>query len=147
MTAPEDKNRGALERLDDALVEDIIAASDDDILAEAKQDGTHPEDVAASMRDLFEATIATTKKSRLAAAKAAVVADRRRPGTGLPSDPTEARRLLERLLAHHPDTARELTMAARKGQGGTLSDDEVYGWLEDLRDLGISVSDGSGDKT
>jgi len=38
MTAP-DKDREALERLENALIEDILAASDDDILAEAKEDG------------------------------------------------------------------------------------------------------------
>ena len=142
MTGPEDKDREGLERLDKELIEDILAASDDEILAEARDDGADPEAVASAMRALFEDTVAATRKVRLAAAKAAVAADRMRPGTDLPSDPTEARRLLERVLAHHGD----LTTAARKGRGGTLSDEEVYGLLQDFRDVGISITDGSGDK-
>jgi hypothetical protein len=142
MTGPEDKDREGLERLDKALIEDILAASDDEILAEAREDGTDPEAVATAMRALFENTIAASRKARLAAAKAAVAADRIRPATDLPSDPMEARRLLERVLARQGD----LTTAARKGgRGGTLSDEEVYGLLQDFRDVGISISDGSGD--
>jgi hypothetical protein len=47
-------DREALDRLGDALVEDILAASDEEILAETKQDGEDPESVAAAMRALFE---------------------------------------------------------------------------------------------
>jgi hypothetical protein len=141
MTGPEDKDREGLERLDKALIEDILAASDDEILAEAREDGTDPEAVAAAMRGLFEKTVAASRKARLAAAKAAVAADRMRPAADLPSDPMEARRLLERVLARHGD----LTTAAWKGRGGTLSDEEVYGLLQDFRDVGISISDGAGD--
>jgi hypothetical protein len=142
-----DKDREALERLENALIEDILAASDDAILAEAKEDGADPEAIAAAARALFETTVATKRKARLAAAKAAVAADRRRPaGTLVPSNPTYARRLLEHLLARHPDTAGKLTMAARKGKTTALSDDEVYGLLEDFRDIGISLTEGSADE-
>jgi hypothetical protein len=41
------------------------------------------------------------------------------------------------VLARH----RDLTIAARKGQDGALSDDEVYGLLEDFRDAGISLDE------
>jgi hypothetical protein len=53
---------------------------------------------------------------------------------------------LEHLLARHPDTAGKLTMAARKGKTTALSDDEVYGLLEDFRDIGISLTEGSADE-
>jgi hypothetical protein len=141
MTAPKDEDREALERLENALMEDILAASDDDILAEARDDGTDPETVAAAVRALFESTVAAKRKARLRAAKAAVAANRAPSVVDLPSDPTEARRLLERVLARHGN----LTAAARKGRGGTLSDEEVYGLLEDFRDIGISLSERSGD--
>jgi hypothetical protein len=140
MTGTEDKDREGLERLDKALIEDILAASDDEILAEAREDSTDPEAVASAMHALFEDTVAATRKARLEAAKAAVAADRMRPTTDLPSDPAEARRLLERVLARHGD----LTTAARKGRVGILSDEEVYGLLQDFRDVGISISGGSG---
>jgi hypothetical protein len=46
---------GELGRLADFLVEDILAASDADILAEAVADGEDPEAIAAAMRALFTA--------------------------------------------------------------------------------------------
>jgi hypothetical protein len=137
MTASEEKDRESLERLDKALIEDILSASDAEILAEVRANGDDPEAVAASLRALFNKTVIAAKKGRLAAAKAAVVADRARRAADLPSDPAEARRLLDRVLARH----RDLMTAARKGQGATLSDEEVYGFLEDFRDLGISLND------
>jgi hypothetical protein len=132
----DNKDHEGLERLRDVLVEDILAASDDSILAETKQDGGDPEAVAASMRALFEKAIATGGKARMAAAKAAVAADRRHSATVIPLNSTAARRLLDRVLAHDPETASKLTMAARKGKSGELSDDEVRGLLEDFQELG-----------
>jgi hypothetical protein len=146
MTGPEDRDREALDRLQQALIEDILATSDDDILAEAAEEGIDPEAAATANRALFEKALAINKKARLEAAKAAVAADRRRALTVLPSNPIEARRLLARLLKRHPKTSGELTMAARKGQGGDLSDAEVYSFLEDFRDLGIDLSDAADDE-
>lgn len=137
MTAPENKRREELDRLEDALVEDIFAASDQSILAEARQDGTDPEAVAAATRALFEKAVAARGKARLAAAKAAAVADRRRPAAVIPFDPAAARRLLERAMARDPETAQKLTLAARKGKSASaLSDEEVHGMLEDFQELG-----------
>jgi hypothetical protein len=48
----------ALGRLADFLVEDILAASDEDILAEAVADGEDPEAIAAAVRALFEKVFA-----------------------------------------------------------------------------------------
>jgi hypothetical protein len=140
MTASDDKT--ALERLNDALVEDILAASDETILAEARQDGQDPERIVAATRALFERVVLRTRKIRLVSAQAAVAGDRRaRAHTAVPADPEAARRRLQRLLARHPEAARKLTLAARKGQSAELSDDEVRGWLEDFEELGISDTD------
>jgi hypothetical protein len=137
MSAPENKPREELDRLEDALVEDVLAASDESILAEARQDGTDPTAAAAATRALFEQAVSLTGKARLAAAKAAAVADRRRPAAVIPLDPTAARRLLDRAMARHPETAQKLTLAARKGgSAAAFSDEEVRGILEDLQELG-----------
>lgn len=136
MTGPGNSDREALERLGDALVEDILAASDEAILAETKQDGEDPEAVAAAMRALFEKVVATKGKARMAAAKTAVAADRQRSAAVIPLNPAAARRLLDRALARDPEAASKLTMAARKGKGSGLSDDEVRSLLEDFQELG-----------
>ena len=49
---------GELGRLADFLVEDILDASDEDILAEAVEDGEDPEAIAAAVRALFEKVFA-----------------------------------------------------------------------------------------
>jgi hypothetical protein len=137
MTGPENKQRQKLDHLEDALVEDVLAASDNSILAEARQDGADPEAVATATRALFEKAVAARGKARLAAAKAAVVAERRRPAAVIPLDPVAARRLLDRAIARDPETAKNLTMAARKGtDASAFSDEEVRGMLEDFQELG-----------
>jgi sirohydrochlorin ferrochelatase len=138
MTDRADNERQALGRLKAALIDDILAASDESILAEAKQDGLDPRAVAAGVRALFEKTVAAGNKAALEAAKAAVAADRGRSATVVPFDPTAGRRRLAQLLEQNPDTARTLTIAARKGTSGEFSDDEVQGLLEDFEDLGIA---------
>jgi hypothetical protein len=143
MTASEEKDREGLQRLDKALIEDILTMSDDEIQAEVHEAGDDPEAVAAEVRALFEKTVIATKKARLAAAKTAAAADRSPPAPDLPSDPTEARRLLERVLASHQD----LTTAARKGRDATLSDEEVFGLLQDFRDIGIPLNEEPGEET
>jgi hypothetical protein len=140
MDAMTDRNRDqeALARLNRALVDDILAASDESILAEVKEEGSDAAAIAAAARALFEKTAAVAGKTLLATAKVAVAADRRRPGASVLSlDAAAARRHLQRLFVQHPDTAQKLTLAARKGQLGEFSDEEVFGLLEDLADLGI----------
>jgi hypothetical protein len=136
MTETGNSDREALDRLGDALVEDILGASDEAILAETKQDGEDPEAVAVDMRALFEKVVAARGKARMAAAKAAVAAHRQRSAAVIPLNPAAARRLLDRAMARDPETASKLTMAARKGKAGELSDDEVRGLLEDFQELG-----------
>lgn len=125
-------DRDALDRLTAALVEDILSASDEEIIAEARDDHEVPAGAAAVTRAQFEKAAALAAKNRLAAAKLAVANDRRRPAGGSPPDPAEARRRLERILAQ--DT--NLTLAARKGQG--FSDEDVQGMLQDLKELGLA---------
>jgi hypothetical protein len=137
-----DRNRDqeALARLNRALVDDILAASDESILAEAKEEGADPAGIVGATRDLFEKAALVSRKTLLAEARAAVAADRRRRSAAVTSlDTAAARRHLQRLLAQHPETAQKLTLAARKGKPGNFSDDEVFGLLEDFEDLGISL--------
>jgi hypothetical protein len=54
---------GCLDEEIDALVEDILAASDDSILVETKQNGDGPEAVAVSVRTLFEKTVAAMHRA------------------------------------------------------------------------------------
>lgn len=53
--------RSALDRLEDALVEDILNASDEDILAEIREDGGEdPAAIAAEVQAIFAAALNRT---------------------------------------------------------------------------------------
>lgn len=137
MTDPADKVIDELARLRKALIEDVLTASDASILAEARQDGHDPATLAAVTRALFEKAAIASNKAQLEAAKAAVAADRQCTATVVPLDPAVARQRLARLVAQEPQAA--MTMAARKAKAGDLSDEEVFGLLEDFAELGISL--------
>lgn len=138
MTGRKSADREALDRLVDFLVEDALNASDEDILAEAREAGIEPESDAARLRALFERTVLDANKRRLLAAKAAVRADKSVPGRrATVLDIQEARRRLE-LLLEQRNTALPITMAARKES--ELSDADVMSMVHDLEELGLLPS-------
>jgi hypothetical protein len=143
MTTNSNDARDALRRLADALAEDVLSAPESEILEEAAELFGDPAKLAANMLKLFEQTMGEQGKERLAAAREAVAAERRRPAGVFRLPPAEARRLLQQLIAADPETARKLTVAARKGEG--LSDDDVQSMLEDFEELGVTLPGGTED--
>lgn len=136
MTGKPKDAREALRRLADALAEDVLNAPDEQVLEDAAEIYGNADRLAADMLRLFEQTASEQGKARLAAARAAIATEHRRPARTVRLDPAAARRRLHQLIAADPETARKLTMTARKGEG--LSDDDVYGMLEDFEELGVS---------
>ena len=66
MTGDQKKERNALDRLADALVDDILNASDEEVLAEAEEDGIDPAKLAGHLREVFErAATEVAKQSSL----------------------------------------------------------------------------------
>jgi hypothetical protein len=129
--------REALRRLADSLAEDILNAPDQEILEGAKEIYGSPEKLAAEMLKLFEQTANEQGKARLAAARAAVAADRRQPSKSARMDAAEARRRFQRIITTDPDATR--TLAARKGE--EPSDDDVRSAIEDFEELGVLPPD------
>lgn len=145
MTGSKNSDRAALDRLADALVEDVLNASDADIAAEAKEDGVDLAGEAAAGRSIFEKARAIKAKERLAAMKKAVAADRQHGAQVVKLDPQEARRRLNSVLEKNPGIESRLTLAARKGVH--RSDEDVQSMLEDLAELGlVSLDDGEKDQ-
>ena len=137
MTGKDKKERRALDRLADAFVDDILEASDEEILAEFTESHGDPAKNAAEMRALFEKAVLVINKRRLKAAQAAVTANARPAHSGPAIDINEARQRLRRILAGAVDP--RLTLAARKES--ELSDSDVLGMLDDLRELGIGLDE------
>lgn len=135
MTGNSRTARSALDRLADALVEDILNTSDEDILAEFQESQGDPERNAVDMRSRFEKCLIAANKQRLAAAKAGVAANRLTTG-GRASiiDMAKARARLRAVL-DAPSLPPTLTLAARNES--ELSDSDILGMLDDLRELGV----------
>jgi hypothetical protein len=125
MTGRKKSDRSALDRLADALVEDILSASDGELMSEV---GRGDVDGAAAARAAFNRAAATSGKRRLASAKTGGHGLRQLPPNFRTLDPKTARLRLDELIARHPETASKLTPASHKGE--KLSDEDVYGMLE-----------------
>jgi hypothetical protein len=140
MTGKGKKERAALDRLADVLVDDILNASDEDVLTEFKETHGDPDYNAAEMRALFERSVLASNKKRLAAARIGAAA-KRHPPTGFAATPIDmqAARARLRAIMDTPGLPQKVTLAARKEN--ELSDADILGMLEDLRELGILPPD------
>jgi hypothetical protein len=52
-----------LENLKDAMIEDILSLTDEEVIAELIEDGKDPAEVAARMRRLIEAALAKVRRA------------------------------------------------------------------------------------
>ena len=138
MTGPDKEGREELARLVDVLVEDLLATSDQEIVAEFIEEKGDPAKNADIMRALFEKSVLKSNKDRLHAARAGLEADRAAPVTAKIVSMANIRGRLRRTLAACPPEVK-LTLAARNEN--ELSDTDVLGMLQDLEELGIVAPD------
>ena len=127
----------------DPIVEDLLSLSDEEILAEAHEEGLDVELLAAEVRKRYAAAISAVGKRRLADARSkleAVRAFRSAPAiTSL--SVSEKEQLLRKFAANDNPLQRRLTMAARNGGG--LTEAEMDAVLLDLIELGALNSEGT----
>jgi hypothetical protein len=135
MTKKTMKEQQALDRLADALVDDVFNASDEEIMAErAEMKNVAEED--AKLKALFEQALLKANKSRLAAAKAGAAANRD-PIMRTPAPVVDIAAARERIraLVKAEDPSRPVTLAARNED--ELSDADILSMYEDLVELGV----------
>lgn len=127
----------------DALVEDWMTLSDEEVVAEFRADGFDPEVVAAELRAHIEGLVAESGKSRLARARAGLAEARASRAASnvfhLPISRKQA--ILSQFAANDGRLRDRMTMAARKGEGA--SEREIDDILRDLRDLGAIDDQGN----
>jgi hypothetical protein len=131
-------NKKALSQLVNALVEDVLTTSDQEILAEYTEAYGDPKKNSDAMKTLFEKSVLKVRKKRLRAAQAGVAADRLFSTAPKVVSIENARGRLRRVLASCPPHVK-LTLAARNED--ELSDADVLGMLQDLEELGIVAPD------
>jgi hypothetical protein len=127
------KERTPLDRLKQALVDDVLQETDLEILEEFSEQHGSPDATAIQMGALFEKTVLIANKQRLAAARAGAV-DAKGIETTVSLPIAEARAVLHRTLAAHADDDR-FTLAARKET--ELSDSDVLDMLQAMKELGL----------
>jgi hypothetical protein len=136
MTGNNKKERQPLSRLVEALVEDILAASEEDILAEEAEAGADPAKTADAMQALFEKSVLLSNKDKRRRAKAGADAARYVVVVPMATAAANPREYLRRVLASRPSGV-PITLAARNES--ELSDEDVLGMLQDLEELGITL--------
>jgi len=121
-----------LDRLTETLVDDILASSDAELLAEA---AVETDDGATLARRAFERASRTVAVRRIRRDKNTPAGRRLAPANIRALDPKTARGWLDAYLASNPETAGQLRRAARRDN--KLSDEDVYGMLEVLQQRGV----------
>ena len=117
---------------------DVLAASDEEVLAEFSATHGDPTNNAAEMRALFEKSVLKANKDRLRTAKSGLAASRAAAPASKIVSMENVRVRLRRVLASCPPDVK-LTLAAR--DENELSDTDVLGMLQGLEELGIITSD------
>jgi hypothetical protein len=130
-------NQEKLWRLADALIDDVLSTSDEDILRELDEDDC-AEALKAEITADIEAAKARLGKAKLAAARRAVSSERRTTRPQHRFTPQQARTRLSTAMAGSAAASR-VTLAAR--HGGAVPDEDLEGLIEDASDLGMDLGD------
>lgn len=131
------KNSQELDRLCDSLVEDILSATDEDILNEAAEDYIDPDSAVAFVRS-------TIGKARLLNARKCLSNINRTGDSAVPRsstavsvlDDNSVLQIFRRVSEQRNDIS--FSMAARNGKELTVQD--MRSLLADLQDLGIDLN-------
>jgi hypothetical protein len=141
VTGADKKRRDALAHLANILIEDVLAASDQEMLAEFAEENGDAKQNAEEMRALFEKSVLRTNKQRMRDARAGLAARRSEVRESKVVSLENVRGRFKRALAACPADIK-LTLAARNEN--ELSDSDILGMLQDLEELGIVVPDDDG---
>lgn len=125
--------REQLDRIEDALVETILAASEAELREEMKARGEDPDKCLARIEEIIAGAKAACAKRRFDRAKSELKDWRTLQGKVVQFDREAARARFEKIRSRDPELASKMLMAARNGEG--LSDGDMEGLLDDLAKL------------
>jgi hypothetical protein len=135
MTANCKDDREALDRLMSVLVDDMLNAPEEELIAEILAEGRNPTEEAEAVRVAIEEAARRCGRSRLKAAKDALAVVWATPNQNVVRlDAVAARQRLAAILKQKVDSG--VSLAARNQT--QLSDSDVLGMLADLDALGVA---------
>lgn len=126
--------------LADAMVQDILNMSDDEILAESENEGVIVSEEVERLRGLFDAAELRVRKQKLHESQRQVRNSRAQQSHGTRiTDIHAARKILTKLQQSDKSLKEGLMLAARKANTplSELSEEDVLSLANDLNDLGI----------
>ncbi|MFI5165155.1 MAG: hypothetical protein ACHQQS_00885 [Thermoanaerobaculales bacterium] len=124
-------------RFCEAMAESVAGMTEDEVLAEAREEGVDATAVADKLRGMARAIGREVRLRPLRAAREQFERDRnvlQERAWPLPASAAERRALLQRALTRRPELEPLLTAAARELKD--LPDDDVESMLRDLAALG-----------
>lgn len=130
--------QAAFVRVKQSLVDDVMGQSDEEILAEAAQDGIEPDEVRSRVLDAFykakqTVVVAQTRKANEPSGPVAT----KKP-TVLNIDAARARAILKRVASRTHSNTVPLPIAARLDQA---KGDEAIRIVSELQDMGVLSDD------
>jgi hypothetical protein len=126
------------EAIMDGIEDSVLEASDEEILAEAREAGEDVKVSAERLRSRLLEVVNGFKRERLLIARkerARALADLEKARASLPTSHDERRTLLQAVLAQHSDVRGRLTAQYRDLT--RLSDEDVESCLRHLQALGV----------
>ncbi len=133
-----------LEKLTDALVEDIINLSDKEILLEAEELFNDLLEVNNHIREVINSAVLRASKSRLIEAKKQVNEYKKtaKGNNVIALSSAQKKSVIEDFTTQDPSLNQKLTLAARKGEGIQTKND-IEGMFEDMLELGLIDEEGN----
>ena len=125
--------REQLDRIEEALVETILAASEAELREDMKARGEDPDKCLARIEEIIAGAKAACAKRRFERAKSELKDWRSGQDKVVDIDRAAARVRFEKIRSRDAELASRMMMAARNGEG--LSDRDMEGLLEDLAKL------------
>jgi len=133
-----------LENLLEALAESVIEMSDEQVLAEAAEEGNDIDKAAEEVRAVFKVALKNYKQRKLIEAQRQYedkMSEMFQRKYSLPDSHEERRALLHRFLSANPQVGDAL-LTAQHREFTELSDEDVEGYLKQFIELGALRLDG-----
>lgn len=130
------------DRVSDLLVDEILALSDEEIMAEAQEEYENMEEEAKKIHGLIQKALFSYGKSRLKKAKLEFQEQKTKARGNLRINSLEKKiAIIKRLNSANDNISRKVTMAARKEEELSERDLDIY--LQSAYELGLIDEEGN----
>lgn len=141
MSEEQNEAQKKLERLSNALANDIDAMSDEELLAELEEAGEDASTVADRTRTLIADAVTKASRRKLAAARSGYEASQTSHQSNILQWSMQRKRgLIQHFVQNNNEFEQKWTLAAREGKD---TEADMNSFIEDLIDLGVIDDEGN----